>query len=302
MLADARPTAGRADCTIAASLEEPSILQDGFEYRYEERHPGIPRASFSSPLLPPGCSFASLRSPLGIHPATAWILDEVRVLIEAAHAMPRKTPAQGLRRLQAAALEVHDRISQLPLAGPARARTQPSPGEETAAEGGSPEPLSLLPSYPDLSSSHHSPVSAQPLASPNAAPSPELDPLYTAVRLTAALYTKSLATLQPLSQVCSEEDALSVLMASWRIPLARWRGMLGIFIWIMLSIVPTVHRRTGLANISAKVHTRFAKSILQCGWMQMSLENWAACEESMRRTLWFQGWLRQSGSGHGHLP
>ena len=280
----------RADCTIAVSLEEPSILQDRFEYRYEERHPGIPRVSFFSPLLAPGSTFACLGSVLGIHPTTAWILDEVRVLIEAAFAMPPDPTPQRLKEIQTTASELHNRISRLPVSGPVP--TAQSLSDSGAVDG--PKPLSLLPTYPDFSPSDSSSVSPPPLEPPRSAPPHELDPLYTAVRLSAVLYTNAVATLRPLSEVCSEEDALAVLMASWRIPLARWRSMLGIFVWIMLSIVPTVHQRTGSGRISAKVHTRFAKSILQCGWMQMSLENWAACEGSMQGALCFQRWLQQN--------
>jgi len=273
----------RADCTIAVSLEEPSILQDGFDCRYGESHPGTPRLSFHSPLVPPGSSFASLQTALGIRPATAWILDEIRALIDAAYALPYPAPPQALKLLRAMALEVHHRISHLPPSGPVRARMPP-------------EPLSLLPSYPDFSASSRSSPPPSPFATP---PCAELDPFYTAARLAATLYAKAIATRRPLGEVCSEADALSVLTASWRIPLARWRGMLGIFMWIMLSILPTVHRKTGKGNISAKLHTRFAKSILQCGWMQMSLENWTTCNESMQRALWFQRWLRQGARDDG---
>jgi len=289
----------RADCTIAASLDEPSILQDGFYYCYEEGHPGIPRVTFNSPLVPPGSSFASLQVALGIHSATAWILDEVRMLIEAAYAMPSKPLPQELGRLQTAASRVHDGISRLPPSAPGCSSTGPSSDNETSGEGGAPEPLSLLPSYPDFTSSARSSASPPPAVPAVAAPSLELDPLYAAVRLAAMLYAKAVATLQPLGEVCSEADALSVLTASWRIPLARWRDMSGILVWIMVSILPTVHRRAGHAGISAKVHTRFAKSILQCGWMQMSLENWAACHGSMQRVLWFQRWLRKAARSDG---
>ena len=283
-------------------------MQDGYEYRYVESRPGIPRPSFYSPLLPPGCSFTSLQAALGIHPATAWILDEVRQLVDAAFAMlplptwtgPETTGTgtgargssrelQGLREL---ADKLHH-IFQPPV--PAAQRTEERPSGEQIQADDSPRPLSLLPSYPEFTAAHQ--PSPPPTATPVAPPSPELDPLYTAVRLAAALYTRAMSTLQPLSKVCSEADALAVLMASWRVPLSKWRDLLGIFIWIMLSVVPTVHKLTGNGRISAMVHTRFAKSILQCGWMQMSLENWTMCQESMQRVLKFQRWLRHSRNG-----
>ncbi|KAM7216238.1 hypothetical protein V8F06_008357 [Rhypophila decipiens] len=141
------------------------------------------------------------------------------------------------------------------------------------------------------------------------------DPLYTAVRLAAPLYAGAISTRQPFSKICKPADALQILAATWRIPLSRWRGVIGPLLFTLISIIATVANSTSAATAAAASpagdevedeeakeaagtnralvpHAGFVKSILQIGFMQIALEDWEVCRETMARSLRLLEWLR----------
>ncbi len=292
------------DCTIAIALEQDSILQQcaSFDFGYMEPAPEDFQVSFNSPLLPPRIPFCSCIDTLGLHPATAWILDEMSFLIGSALNISAEPAPAETDKIRSTAMWIHDRIRklsedspdtpQLPEVSPARAS---SSNQMASNQAGSltPKPHSLLPRYPEFTASRRpSPAGSQ---SPQPASPEAPDPLYTAVRLVALLYAQAIADRRPFSSVCGPSDALAILAATWRVPLSRWRSVVGVFIFLLAAVVPTAQAQAaddGL--IRATVHTRFAKSILQIGWMQMSLENWPVCRDMMDRTLRLQKCLRGS--------
>ncbi|OAA65707.1 ketoreductase [Niveomyces insectorum RCEF 264] len=363
------------DGIIAMSLEAEPILQEpaSFPYVYDEPAPDAFHLSFSSPLLPPRLPFGLCIDALGLHPATAWILDEVAFLINVVVNLPANPSEQETAKLQATAAQIHERISELPVDMPhadvPAAVTEPmaalsgdtrqKPGVRTstppadaqnrtqmasstshreprdndavstrAGDNATPRPHSLLPRYPKFSARSCSPspssTSLPPSPPPASRPPTHLPagPLYTTVRLAAPLYTRAITTRTPLSAVCTDADALAVLAASWHVPLDRWRGVVGVFLFVMLAVVPTLHQRSddnksnsnghqqsssktsgaaaaGGSGIRAHIHTRFAKSILQIGLMNVALVDWPVCRDIMRRALLLQQWLRRGGGPHG---
>ncbi|CAK7197971.1 hypothetical protein SEUCBS139899_000625 [Sporothrix eucalyptigena] len=332
------------DCIIAISLEVEPILQMSttFPYAYDEPPPPTFNLSYSTPLLAPRLPFSTCISSLGLHPATAWLLDEMAFLINVVLNLPVDSDGQGsqavqqeLAKLRATAAWTLARIEELPVDSPdsavivaedvhnEEAKTPPStsktgaeaqqvnPSNNSSPNSDSPsntqpKPHSLLPRYPKFSSSDSvSSPSPRPPPSDSSTSTalrpqhPPAGPLYTAVRLTACLYTRAILERKPFSQVCSDEDALAILAASWRVPLDRWRGVVGIFIFVMVALVPTLHQRSdlpasaGSGGIRSHIHTRFAKSILQIGLMNVSLVDWPACREMVSRSLRLQRWLRE---------
>ncbi|KAL1890957.1 hypothetical protein Sste5346_007954 [Sporothrix stenoceras] len=317
------------DAIIAIAMEAEPILQkvtDSFTYVYDELPPPTFNLSYSSPLLAPRLPFGFCVSALGLHPATAWLLDEMVFLINAVLDLPVTPSEDELASLRSTAAWILERIEQLPVDSPdavvpatsAAGSTINRGTEETTASTDSqrasptdkepPKPHSLLPRYPKFSSDRPlPPVSSSPTQDeseastttssrqPLASQHPPAAPLYTAVRLTASLYTRAILERRPLSEVCTDEDALAILAASWRVPLDRWRGVVGVFLFIMVAIVPTLHQRSDAAGgggIYSHIHTRFAKSILQIGLMNVALVDWPACREMMSRALRLQRWLR----------
>ncbi|KAK3352554.1 hypothetical protein B0T25DRAFT_606491, partial [Lasiosphaeria hispida] len=193
-----------------------------------------------------------------------------------------------------------------------------------------PKPHSLLPQYPNFTStssttstvpdsrthnhditapSAHTgpklaPIQYHPQLPPRA-PSPKPDYLYAAVRLTAPLYARAIGTRQPFSAVCSPADALALLGATWRIPLSRWRGVIGVLLFALVSIVATASGGGDGGDEYLRPHAGFVKSILQIGFMQMALESWEVCREMMGRAGRLLAWLRggegevEGGEGDG---
>ncbi|KAM7198809.1 hypothetical protein V8F33_004823 [Rhypophila sp. PSN 637] len=144
------------------------------------------------------------------------------------------------------------------------------------------------------------------------------DPLYTAVRLAAPFYARAISTRQPFSKICKPADALHILAATWRIPLSRWRGVIGTLLFTLISIIATVSnaaaasspnnededeesREAASTNRILSPHAGFVKSILQIGFMQIALEDWEVCRETMARCLRLLEWLRGPvGESKGH--
>lgn len=92
-------------------------------------------------------------------------------------------------------------------------------------------------------------------------------------------------------------------MATWEIPLSDWRRVIGILLFTLISIISTVARISPLVNpandtMAAHVrpHAGFVKSILQIGFMQVSLEDWEVCRSMMDRALGLLEWLRGGNS------
>ncbi len=139
----------------------------------------------------------------------------------------------------------------------------------------------------------------------------EPDHLYAVVRLAAPLYARAIGTRRPFSTVCSPADALALLAATWRIPLSKWRGVIGVLLFTLVSIVATASGGRSKESVSRngdgdgdgdeqareflKPHSGFVKSILQIGFMQMALESWEVCRETMERAGKLLAWLREEG-------
>ncbi|KAL8367067.1 hypothetical protein RB595_007990 [Gaeumannomyces hyphopodioides] len=470
------------DFAIAWWLEDEPTMDrgqpDGFDFEYVEPPREHFKVRYGSPLARLGRggsggapTFASCDDALGLHPATASILDDLRFLIGLALALPADPTPDQERKVRSTATWIYGRISRLnsetpggPMASTEDADAHEPDQNDVAVSGGtgggaavespgmrskgstttlSPEaasdarPHSLLPDYPSYTSSskvttpsagmefESPPVGdsgSRPTKSPIASPYPEdrarpqqqqqqqqqqgtasasaasgpgadgggqsgrgegegeetatgrngqePDPLYTGVRLAAMLYARALAERRPFSEICLPSEALALLMATWRIPLGRWRGIIGVFLFMLMAITPTIREiqypgsRSRLARARekeqqqqqqqlsraspqtrssetshedvddattaeggdgsqrgrpdggivagaprldwndpkevvsmahVKPHSGFVKSIVQIGFMQMAIEDWGLCADTLRRGLALQRWLRGGG-------
>lgn len=116
--------------------------------------------------------------------------------------------------------------------------------------------------------------------------------MYEAVRQAALIYSRAIMLRRPLrdAAVCSEEDFLLLWTTVWRAPLRAWRGVLGVFVWVVLCITPAAR---------ATPHERFVKSMLEIGLAQMALEDWDAADRGMAGALRLARWLARRGEGGG---
>lgn len=200
-----------------------------------------------------------------------------------------------------------------------------SQDQTTPCRTANPVPHSFLPEYPALNSSA-SPSSSSSASSPHSTstpltqssvlnpsmssnpqsthispsqtqrPSPPTPPptdhVYKAIRLASPLYASAIAARYPFSSTVSEETTLAVLAAIWRIPLARWRGVVAVLLFTVLPITATA---ANSRSAWLRPHAGFIKSVLQFGFMQLAIEDWKSCAETMGRMADLLAWLRSDG-------
>lgn len=243
-----------ADRCICLSLEtQPFLLSSTPPNRSE---PGsVPfRVPHNTPLVAGNVSFAACSEALRLHPVTADILDDVSFLISTVLKPPKDTGEQEEKKVEATAKWVHDRISSLPplsAAGFGEGSTQGrDPGDQPGGDN----------------QQHF---------------------LHKTIRLTSLLYTNAIMSRKPLSQSCSPAQFLEAWVSAWRIPLSTWKGMLGVFLWLVLALAPTAARTH---------HASFVKSMLNIACTQLSIESWDTAEQAMESMCALQRWLAGGAS------
>ena len=68
-------------------------------------------------------------------------------------------------------------------------------------------------------------------------PASELELITSAIRLTALIYTSCVVSLTPFTQVTHHVAEIKRHIS--RVPMSRWKGIPGIFLWILMVISPT---------------------------------------------------------------
>ncbi|OLN82293.1 hypothetical protein CCHL11_10193 [Colletotrichum chlorophyti] len=311
-------------------------------------------------------TFAECAQSLGIHPATASILDNARFLVGAVEAVyepaasavsAATTRSQASRKVQLTATWMHDQISNLHPTIPGHQR-QPSSSSSTSSAvstGAYPSEASHHDNHyygaaaaaADYESSVRSgsisstgttgPGSAgrgrspsapgsDPTTTPEWPPPPPPPPppdandpptsprshrhqhhhfqqhqshhhhhqqqqpdyVYQVIRMTAIIYTRAIMTRRPLSATCTAPEFLHIWTTTWRVPLSRWNGALGIFQWIMLAIAPASH---------GTPHSRFVKNMTTISLLALGVENWAMAMGAARAGLRLQCWLKGQDAG-----
>lgn len=243
---------------------------------------------------------------LRLHAATAQILDDMRFLIGVVLSLPPTPSAKDLHKVHTTSAWTHKRISSLPLQSPEPRKHTTGPSDllspESAASdtvysrqnspgsAASPRisrrnsPLLQDGSQPDSSSEHSYPHHQQPPRAVLPGPLEPEDVLYQAVRQAALLYSRAIMRRQPFRAAVAHAEFLQLWTTMWRVPLATWKGVLGVFCWIVLAITPAARDTP---------HDRFVKSMLTIALNQMSVESWELADEAMKSGLRLQRWLRE---------
>jgi hypothetical protein len=269
------------------------------------------KVRFNSPFLPQASSFIKSAETLGLHATTCSMLDDIAFLINTALSLPADPTPQQLEKVKSTASWIHDRLCELPKqisseAEMSSARSYGAEVRDTLDEADEAIPHSLLPDYPGMAPSRssqsttESPTAEAEIRDQSREISRALvgtkakwapDPLYSIVRLAAPIYARAISTRQPFSAVCNSDHAFELVCATWRVPLARWRSMIGTFVFALLSILPLAD--SDCPNL--RPHAGFVKSIVQIGFAQMAIENWKMFTETMARALKLQAWLQGGG-------
>lgn len=254
-------------------------LQGGPEFDLGDSAQVPFRVSSNTPLVPHIVEFSKCAEPLRLHQATAQILDDIRFLTSLVLALPEQPSEKELQKVQSTSAWIHNRILRLPDETPET--EQRGDGHERSVSmspaGGSRPSGQRSPSYPSP---------GQGVAGPEPT---SKDIMYQAVRQAALIYARAIMSRKALSDaaVCSQEEFLRLWVTVWRIPLKVWKGVLGIFVWVVLSMAPA--SREGR-------HARYVKSLLTVGLVQASSEDWVVSARGMRGAVKLVTWLGGSGN------
>lgn len=172
----------------------------------------------------------------------------MRFLLAAVHALPPRPSPKDLQKVHTTAAWIHDRIVALPANRPTS-----SPGP--AGKGGRKN-------------------------------DPQ-DAIYQCVRLAALIYARCVKLRRPFSETVAPEEYVRLWTTAWRVPLATWRGLLGVFVWMVVPLVPA--GRGG-------EHDRFVKAMFGVALLQVGMDNWEVCAGVMGRVGGLVAWL---GGGEG---
>ncbi|KAH7121341.1 hypothetical protein EDB81DRAFT_228406 [Dactylonectria macrodidyma] len=261
------------DVVMALAHEiDPLIYgQPGFEFHDPIMMPF--HIALNSPLIFGWPTFSSCANSLQLHPNTAMMLDEVRYLIQTVLSLPPHPTVEELQKVMTAAGWATDRISEMPADTPARQ----NPNSRTSSTTTTPK------GQQDV----QSPESVQ---SNDSTPSIELpDLMYRCVRKTAMIYCRAILNRTPTSAICSEIDFLMIWQAAWQVSLPTWKATIGIFVWVMLAIVPSCHK-SGPA--------RFVKTLMVSGFMTIGVDSWHIAMDVAMTGFALQKWL--AGGMHGY--
>lgn len=218
--------------------------------------------ALNSPLISGWPSFAGCANSLQLHPSTAMILDDIRYLIETVLALPEQASIEDLQRVVTTAGWVSDRLADLPEDTPRIVSQYRSP----SVDGSSP-------------TSSHSDKSSPPTELP--------DMLYRCVRMTAIIYCRAILNRLPTSEICTELDFLKIWQSAWLASLPTWKATIGIFVWMLLAVVPSCHK-TG--------PSRFVKTLMVTGFMSIGVDNWHIALDIAQTGFRLQRWLAGGSS------
>lgn len=115
------------------------------------------------------------------------------------------------------------------------------------------------------------------------------DAIYQCVRLAALIYARCVKLRRPFSQTVTAEEYARLWTTAWRVPLATWRGLLGVFVWMVVPLVPAGGR-------GGREHDRFVKAMFGVALLQVGMDNWEVCAGVVGRVGGLVGWL---GGGEG---
>lgn len=275
------------DITIALSLEVEPHLQGDLPFEPNEATHVPFRVFLNTPLVSPLVAFKACAEPLKLHEATARILDDMRFLIGLVLTLPAECSQKDLQKLQTTSRWIYDRISDLPdeaVAVPHHRGSDglvPSPSA-TAAFGlhQTGRRASSAASPREVPEQRNGPGFQDTRTVPPTAP----DLIYKAVRQAALIYARAIMLRRPLRdpRVCSPEDFLRLWTTVWRVPLRAWKALLGVFVWVVLSVTPASR---------GTPHERFVGNCLEVGLVQMGLESWEVAEKAMAGALRLMRWL-----------
>ncbi|KAH6690307.1 hypothetical protein F5X68DRAFT_68868 [Plectosphaerella plurivora] len=124
------------DVAIALAHEAQPFLQNGPEFEFEDPVAVPFKIAHNTPFVRDLPSFSECGRSLGLHPATATMLDDMRFLFNAVLALPAEPTIQQLRKVQTTCQWVHNRLLALNPVSPGSRQASPGPQRSHATMAG----------------------------------------------------------------------------------------------------------------------------------------------------------------------
>ncbi|KAF4450614.1 hypothetical protein F53441_6275 [Fusarium austroafricanum] len=252
------------DIVMALAHEiKPSMYgHPGFEFRDPRAVPF--KTAFNTPFICKWQSFRECSNSLQLHPSTAQILDDMRILFSAVLALPRNATPERVREVTSKAYWLREKVLDLP--------------EDT------PSLRSPRPSHSSRSSSVESPdKSPRSIKTDKSSPPVDLpDIMYRVIRKVALIYCTAILSRSPVSSACSEEDVMKIWGSIWQSGLTTWKSVLGIFAWVMVALATNCHK-IGPG--------RLIKTLTISTMMSIGMENWDVFIHIGKTAFRLQRWL-----------
>lgn len=291
------------DIALALTHEvEPFLLgQPGFDF--EDRFMSPLQLKHNSPLLFDAPPFEDATLSLRLHPCTAQILEEIRVLLKSVLSLPDDATDDQIDGVKASASATGQRLSQMPADFPKMSEedivVELSEGDSPETIGamrsdfGTEERPSPATSLETGSSGHDKDEDVERVAAGRPPKQkPQVDHVFRVVRLVASIYCRSIMNRQPTSKVCSTSEFLYLWTSIWQAAMPTWKDILGVFVWALVAIVPSCHDVP---------KARFVEVLLCTGLRSTAVDSWHVAIETAKAALRFQRWLR-AGSSSADSP
>jgi hypothetical protein len=108
------------------------------------------------------------------------------------------------------------------------------------------------------------------------------DFMYQTCRTAGIIYSTAILTRTPLSRACTAQLLHQLWMTMWRVPLARWKKLPGLFLWVILVVNSYARNRP---------EARFIKGLMPPAVVAMNLLDWDATMATLDGFLAVQKWL-----------
>ncbi|KAI9150411.1 patatin-like phospholipase [Paramyrothecium foliicola] len=288
------------DIAIALAHETEPTLYGVGGFEYTEVYFTPLELVFNCPLMAEWPSFVDSASSMDLQISTAHLLDRMRDLLASISNNPGEEAVQIIENKAADILQTIERAStteagNIKIEG-GRKRGK-SDGNTTAKEYLSPsvktEKLSRAMKMTDCTESKEG-IGLSTDGSP--LPGFETrqhggtiqDDMHRCVQVVASIYCRAILTRTPTSVICSEEEFLEAWRKIWKIPFTTWNKTVGLFIWVMLAIVPSGH---------TSPQARFIRTMFVTAFLKTAVNNWHVALDAVRVGLNLQQWLREGQAG-----
>ncbi|KAK4230276.1 hypothetical protein QBC38DRAFT_507611 [Podospora fimiseda] len=295
------------DSAVSISYEQEPYLTGAPEFDFPDNSRIPLRLPLNTPFLTNNLpSFADCDEALRIHPSVASILDDMRFLLNAVLTLPDQPSEKELTKVHTTAGWIHERILSLPADGPKK------------PVGSSSSPLLPITVIPEqLEQQQELPMSRnrsialrhllhqqrQAIISPAPGPAESSfgenaeDYIYQAVRLAALLYSRAILQRKPFSEVVERGEFMQLWTTTWKVSLNTWRGLLGVFVWVLVPLVCVVGKEEDGDGDGDRRDGRYVKGLVNLGLVQIGMENWEICRGVMGGG---GGLIRWLGGGNGN--